>query len=73
MTYLRAPHKPQFEDVVVSSALNHLVAGVVAHVIVLVLLEQVVRAHLVCLDEQALGTEVSGSTEPNGFLTSSFR
>ena len=42
-----APHEPQFEDVVVSAALDDLVARVVADVVLFVLLEQVVGAHLV--------------------------
>jgi len=46
--------KPEFEDVVVSSALNDFVAGVVAHVVDLVRLEEVVCGHLVAADQQSL-------------------
>ena len=46
--------QPKLEDVVVSAALDDLVSGVVAHVVVLVTLKQVVRRHLVATDQQAL-------------------
>ena len=52
--YPGPPLEPELEDVVVASALDDLVAGVVADVVVLVALEQVVRAHLVAADQQAL-------------------
>ena len=35
------PYQPQLEDIVVSSTLNGLVSGVVSHVIMFVLLEEV--------------------------------
>ncbi len=38
-----APHEPEFEDVVVSSALDSLVTGVIRYVVMFVLLEEVVR------------------------------
>lgn len=44
-----APHEPKLEDVVVSAALDDFVAGVVADVVLLVLLKQVVGAHLVAV------------------------
>ena len=44
---LGAPHEPELEDVVVAAALDHFVARVEADVVLLVLLEQVVGAHLV--------------------------
>ena len=50
-----APLQPELEDVVVSSALDDLVAGVVAAVVALVRLEEVVGGHLVAADEEALG------------------
>ena len=53
-TYPRSPLEPQFEDVVVSAALNHLVPGVVAAVVALVCLKQVVCRHLVTTDQQTL-------------------
>ena len=51
---LGPPHQPELEDVVVAAALDHLVARVVAHVVVLVRLEQVLRRHRVAVVEQAL-------------------
>ncbi len=48
---LGPPLQPELKDVVVPPALDDLVAGVVAHVVQLVLLEQVVRGHLVAADE----------------------
>lgn len=53
-TYLGSPLKPQLEDVVMTAALDHLVSGVVLHVVQLVLHEQVVRAHLVTAQKQSL-------------------
>ena len=53
-TYPRSPLEPQFEDVVVSAALDDLVAGVVGAVVALVGLEQVVSRHLVAADQEAL-------------------
>ena len=53
-TYPRSPLEPQFEDVVVSAALDDLVAGVVGAVVALVSLEQVVSRHLVAADQEAL-------------------
>ena len=55
--YLGAPEEPEFEDVVVSSALDHLVARVEAGVVVFVLLKQVLGAHLVAVHQQTLQTE----------------
>jgi len=46
-TNFRSPEKPTFEDVIVSPTLDDFVAGVVGDIIVFVLLEQVVRTHLV--------------------------
>ena len=51
---LGPPHQPELEDVVVAAALDHLVARVVPHVVVLVLLEQVLRRHRVAVVQQAL-------------------
>ena len=53
-SHLRPPHEPELEDVVVASALDDLVAGVVRHVVVLVRLEQVLRGHRVALVQDAL-------------------
>jgi len=50
----RTPHEPQFENVVVSATLNDFIASIIAHVIVLVLLEQIVGTHLVRLNQEAL-------------------
>lgn len=46
--YLRAPHKPEFKDVVVATTLDHLIASVVGDIVVLVLLKQIVGTHLIC-------------------------
>ena len=53
-THPRSPLEPELEDVVVPAALDDLVTGVVADVVVLVPLKQVVRGHLVAADQQAL-------------------
>ena len=53
-THPGSPLEPQFEDVVMSAALDHLVAGVVADVVALVGLEEIVGRHLVTADEQSL-------------------
>ena len=52
--YLGSPREPKLEDVVVTTALDHLVARVVSDVIMLVLLEQIVGAHPVAVVQQAL-------------------
>ena len=49
-----APLQPELEDVVVSPALDDLVASVVTAVVALVRLEEVVGGHLVAADEEAL-------------------
>lgn len=54
MQYLGTPHEPELEDVVVATALHGLVAGIVANVVRLVLLEQVVSGHLIRLKQQSL-------------------
>lgn len=51
---LRSPHQPQLEDVIVAAALDDLVARVVTNIVVFVLLEQIVGAHLVRFDQQVL-------------------
>jgi len=56
----RSPLEPQFEDVVVSAALDDLVAGVVGAVVALVSLEQVVSGHLVAADQEAVFSDVQG-------------
>jgi hypothetical protein len=53
-TNLGAPHQPQLEDVVVSTALNHFVARVVSDVVVFVLLEQIIGAHLIAINQKTL-------------------
>ena len=55
--YLGPPLEPELEDVVVPAALDDLVAGVVADVVDLVRLEQVVRGHLVAVDQETLENE----------------
>lgn len=47
---LRSPHKPKLEDVIVTAALDHFVASVIGDVVVFILLEKVVGAHLVAVD-----------------------
>ena len=53
-THPGSPLQPQFEDVVMTAALDHLVSGVVADVVALVGLEEIVGRHLVTADEQSL-------------------
>ena len=53
-SHLGPPLEPELEDVVVPAALDDLVAGVVLHVVDLVRLEQVVRGHLVAVDQESL-------------------
>lgn len=48
---LGSPHEPEFENIIMPAALDHFVAGVIAHVVLLVLLEQVLSAHLVAAHE----------------------
>lgn len=48
---LGSPHEPEFENIIMPAALDHFVAGVIAHVVLLVLLEQVFSAHLVAAHE----------------------
>merc|ERR1719411_1066334 len=63
---LASPGQPELEDVVVTTTLDHLVARVVAHVVVLVLLEQVARLHGVAVRQDALLLQVeSGALEEN--------
>ena len=51
---LGSPGQPELEDVVVSAALDHLVAGVIRDVVVLVLLEQVAGLHRVAVSQNTL-------------------
>ena len=62
--YLRPPLEPELEDVVVPAALDDLVAGVVADVVDLVRLEQVVRGHLVAVDQETLEYETVRQSKP---------
>lgn len=55
---LGAPHEPQLEDIVVAAALDHFVARVEADVVVFILLEQIVGAHLIAAHEQVLFTHI---------------
>lgn len=48
---LGAPLQPQLKDVVVASALDHFVAGVVADVVEFVGHEQILGRHLVAADQ----------------------
>ena len=52
--YLSSPHKPKLEDVVFASALDGLISSVVLDIVMLVLLEQVVSAHVVAGKELIL-------------------
>jgi len=49
--YLGAPLQPKLENVVVTPALNDLIASVVPHVVQLVRHKQVFRGHLVTADQ----------------------
>jgi len=51
---LGPPLEPQLEDVVVPSALDHLVSGIVANIILLVGHEQILGRHLIAADEETL-------------------
>ena len=62
--YLGPPLEPELEDVVVPAALDDLVAGVVADVVDLVRLEQVVRGHLVAVDQETLEIETVRQSKP---------
>ena len=53
-TYFGSPHQPELENVIVATALDDFVAGIVGDVIVFVLLEQVVGAHPVAMVQQTL-------------------
>ena len=63
---LGPPHEPELEDVVVAAALNHLVAGVVPDVVVLVLLEQILRRQRVAVGEKALSRGRKADIEKRG-------
>lgn len=52
--YLRAPHKPKFENVIMATTLDGLIACIVSNVIRLVLLKQIVSGHLIALEEKTL-------------------
>ena len=57
----RSPHEPQFKDVVVATALDHLIAGIIGDVVVFVLLEKVVGTHLIAVDQEPLiGKKIIG-------------
>jgi len=51
---LGPPLEPQLEDVIVPSALDHLVSGIVANIILLVGHEQILGRHLIAADEETL-------------------
>ena len=53
-TYFGSPHQPELENVIMATALDDFVAGIVGDVIVFVLLEQVVGAHPVAMVQQTL-------------------
>lgn len=54
LSALGAPLQPQLEDIIVPAALDHLVASVVADVVLLIGHEQILGRHLVAADEQTL-------------------
>lgn len=49
-----SPLEPQLEDVIVTAALDHLVSSVVAAVVTLVCLEEVIRRHLIAVDQEII-------------------
>jgi len=51
---LGPPLEPQLEDVVVPSALDHLVSGIITDIILLVGHEKILGRHLVTADEETL-------------------
>lgn len=52
--YLGSPLQPQFENIVVSAALYHLISSVVLNVVQLVLHEQIIGRHLIAFHQQTL-------------------
>ena len=48
------PHEPKFEDIVATAALGYPITGVKRHVIMFVLLEEVLCAHLIAAEENSL-------------------
>ncbi len=66
--YSRSPGEPELEDVVVSPALDGLVARVVLRVVVLVRLEQVARTQTVALLQETLLCNRTVLTSPLNIL-----
>ena len=55
--YLGSPLQPEFEDVIMTSALYHFITGVVLHVVQFVRHEQILGGHLVAANQQSLQHE----------------
>lgn len=49
-----SPLQPQLEDVIVTPTLDHLVSSVVAAIVTLVCLEEVIRRHLIAIDQKII-------------------
>ena len=45
--YLCSPHKPEFEDIIMPTTLDHFISSIVTHVVAFVGLEQIIGRHLV--------------------------
>lgn len=56
--YLGPPEQPEFENVVMPTALDHFISRVVGDVVVFVLLEQVVGAHAIAVIQQTLSSKL---------------
>lgn len=52
--YLGSPLQPKFEDVIMTPALNHFIAGIVLHVVQFVCHEQILGWHLIAANQQTL-------------------
>lgn len=64
--YLGSPLQPEFEDVVMTSALNHFIPGVVLHVVQLVWHEQILGGHLVAANQQFLENKETNASRTKG-------
>ena len=56
LIYFGSPGEPELEDVVMTSALDDLISGIVGHVVVFILLEQVISPHSIAVVQQTLSS-----------------
>ena len=59
---LGSPHQPYLEDIDMSTTLDGLVTRIVRHIVVLVLLKQIRRVHLIAVLKDSLGKETKTSS-----------